>query len=344
MKRRRSDDDARTHPHARVLEPPGEVGADAIFRSFVQRSSAVPEVPADTGTSPDATPADALRLEDESLPLGDATDPRIPQRWAETVEMLLEQGRSELHRDDDRPAPAEDVMLLTARKTAPPDTRAPEPDDLDEDARTVAVHASRTLEQLRRAGPAVAQAPEARGTRERTSEPPRSKLPPAEGPESEPWESVVRAPSETTQRREAAKLVPDVAQVAVAPAPLSERSEDGLIPSGLLDRKLQDMAVLLRYGHERQVRRELDQLRSRYPQDLLLARRVAEFYLSNERPALALEQLFALATGLFERRNVEGMRQALEQVLVIDPNNERAARLLGLLEQRPSEPPQRKPR
>jgi hypothetical protein len=33
------------------------------------------------------------------------------------------------------------------------------------------------------------------------------------------------------------------------------------------------------------------------------------------------------------------MKQALEQVLVIEPHNERATRLLGLLEQRPTDPP-----
>jgi plasmid stabilization system protein ParE len=403
----------------------------------------VPEVPADTGTSPDVTPADGVSLEDDesAVPLGDATDPRIPFRWVETVEMLLEQGRSEVQREEavTRLTPAEGVLLLTARKTAPPETRAPAPHDLDDDddVRTVSIQASRLVEELRRAGPPattqivpnlpshaqtvmerpgsgrmraqleppveverprtgsgripaqvvspveverprtgsgripaqvepppeVLERPRTDSGRMRAplqtpSEPielrlpssaPKSNSRPPAGNEpaaqAEPWESVVRAPSETTQRREALKLVPDVAQVHVAAPPPSERSEDGLIPSALLDRKLTDMAVLLRYGHEPQVRNELDQLRSRYPQDLLLARRIAEFYLTNERPALALEQLFSLATGLFERRNVEGMKQALGQVLVIDPNNERASRLLGLLEQRPSDPPpDRKPR
>lgn len=452
MKRRRTDDDAKTQLHARALEPRlegdarGEGSADAIFRSFVQRASGVPEVPADStteatatesGTSSDLTPADGMSLEDAGLddaepqlPAGDATDPRIPARWAETVEMLLDV-RTDLNRPDrvrhddvatrlapaevptvlappeartvmapvdvrtvmapseaatvvssiaSRTTPAEGVMLLTARKTAPPDTRAPRPHD-DDEARTVSVQAARLADQVRAAGPPsrddrrtdsrsrelssrellpheVGSAPieleerpksgrvraqvetpsepiELRAPSKRPSARPHDQSEPEAG---QPWESVVRAPSEITQRREALRLVPDVAHVAVAAPPPSERSEDGLIPSGLLDRKLTDMAVLLRYGHEAQVRHELDQLRSRYAQDLLLARRIAEFYLTNERPALALEQLFSLATGLFERRNVEGMKQALEQVLVIEPHNERATRLLGLLEQRPTDP------
>ncbi|MBX7196896.1 MAG: hypothetical protein K1X94_32905, partial [Sandaracinaceae bacterium] len=395
-------------------------------------------VPPDTSTAPDLTPEDGMSLDDlEDAPSpADATDPRIPERWAETVEMLLEQGRTELQRADDVPTrmtPAEGVLLLTARKAAAPAGKAPIDDD-DDDIRTVAVQARQLIERVRAAGPLAPQetptiqpppmpelvrtvehpqaleharmldarvaeprerrpsdpgasyeerprtgeqvrvAEQARAAEQRAgssriraqveppaeadvpielplkakatrSDPPRAEpsavertgdklLPRA----PEPWESVVKAPSEITQRREALRLVPDVAHVAVAAPPPSERSEDGLIPSGLLDRKLTDMAVLLRYGHEQQVRHELEQLRVRYPQDLLLARRIAEFYLTNERPVLALEQLFSLATGLFERRNVEGMRQALEQVLVIDPQNERATRLLGLLEQRPSDP------
>lgn len=153
--------------------------------------------------------------------------------------------------------------------------------------------------------------------------------------ESSSWESVVPPPSQSTQRREAEKLVPDVDKVQKPEAPPHERSEDGLAPSGELDRILTDMAVLLRYGHEAQVRRCLEALRTKYPQDLILTRRFAEFYVANARPDLAMEQLFTLASGLFERRNVEGMRQALEQVLRIDATNERARRLVALLEQRP---------
>jgi len=72
-----------------------------------------------------------------------------------------------------------------------------------------------------------------------------------------------------------------------------------------------------------------------YPQDLLLLKRVAQFHLETENPHLAKECLFQLASVLFERRNVVGMRQALEQVLVMEPANKRANKLLGLLEARP---------
>lgn len=149
------------------------------------------------------------------------------------------------------------------------------------------------------------------------------------------WQSVVRSPSTTTQRREALKLVPDVAAVEAPVVPLTEGSEDGMMPGGELDRKLGDMSVLLRYGHQEQVRRELDHLVAEFPRDLLLLRRISEFWVGNQRVQPACDVLFTLASGLFERRNVEGMRQALEQVLVLSPGNERATRLLTLLAERP---------
>lgn len=153
---------------------------------------------------------------------------------------------------------------------------------------------------------------------------------------SQTWKSVVAARGQHTQRLEAMRVVPDVeaAQKKKEGTAVVEGGEDGQMPTRQLDQILSDMAVLLRYGHAGQVRERLDDLRRTYPEDLLLLRAIAEFYVENELEEAALETLFVLAGGLFERRNVEGMRQALEQVCVLDPGNERAFRLLGLLEQR----------
>ena len=159
---------------------------------------------------------------------------------------------------------------------------------------------------------------------------------------TEDWSSVVPERSTKAQRREAAALVPDVASVPPPATHAAEGSENGQIPSGELDRKLSDMDVLVRYGHVSQVEAELEALRLRYPDDLLLLRGIAELYVRHALRGPALEALFTLATGLFERRNVEGMRQALEQALVLDPENGRAQRLLSLLDQRPSAMPGRR--
>ena len=141
-----------------------------------------------------------------------------------------------------------------------------------------------------------------------------------------------RPPAPTARREE---LVPDVARIAPPPPPVREKSEDGQIPAGELQRMLDDMAVLLRYGHQGEVRRRLEELMRRFPEDLLLMRRIAEFHLETDDQEAAIEMLFTLARRLFERRNVTGMRQALEQVLVLDPKHRRAYKLLGLLEARP---------
>jgi hypothetical protein len=146
----------------------------------------------------------------------------------------------------------------------------------------------------------------------------------------------------TTQRREARDVVPDVARVGPPARPAAERGEDGEIPPRELERLLADMHALLRWGHAAQVRDELTKLRARHPDDLLLARRVAEFHLEAGQNDAAMDVLFALAGQLFARRNVEGMRAAIEQVRVLDPRNERARRLLALLARRDSElPPSR---
>ncbi|MEM6959337.1 MAG: hypothetical protein AAF411_05225 [Myxococcota bacterium] len=138
-----------------------------------------------------------------------------------------------------------------------------------------------------------------------------------------------------TQKNEAVRLVPDVASVRPpAPSSAKEASEDGQIPPRELERMMADMGVLLRYGHDEEVARRLVALRQSYPRDLLLLRRIAEFHLEMGSHDLARETLFQLASGLFQRKNIMGMRAALEQILVLTPNDARALKLVGLLDQR----------
>jgi len=297
MKRKREGEGARSQ---QGRTPDAEGSADAMFRSFVERASvAQAQVRRDLTTSEEDL--DGAFEDVDDFAVSDATDPSIPLRWTETVELLLE----ERGKEPATPEPEDEVVPLTQRKSARP------PHIEETDMETMAFYSKDLVARLRAARPeTVVDAPA--------------------------WESVVQSPSEMTQRREAKELVPDMENVRVPEAPPHERSEDGLTPSGELDRILTDMAVLLRYGHESQVRRALEVLRLKYPHDLILTRRFAEFYVANARPDLAVEQLFTLATALFERRNVEGMRQALEQVLLVDPTSERARRLVTLLDQRPT--------
>lgn len=160
---------------------------------------------------------------------------------------------------------------------------------------------------------------------------PKSQPPPKMDIEVQPSSD---GPGDDTQKREAMRLVPNVDEVAPPEPPVPEGSEDGQMPAGELDRVLADMQVLLRYGHRSEVTRRLDELLARYPNDLLLLKRIAEFHLEAGEREQAIDRLFKLASALFERRNVHGMRQAIEQVRRIDRDNPRAAKLLKLLEQR----------
>lgn len=174
----------------------------------------------------------------------------------------------------------------------------------------------------------------AMGRQSRTARVDSDELATSTDPESTPSTSSTPKPGSGTQRLEAIQLVPDVAAVRPPETPVRERSEDGQIPARELEGRLGDMAVLLRYGHRAEVAERLDELLAKYPQDLLLLRRIAEFHLEHGHLELARECLFKLASGLFERRNVVGMRAALEQVLVLEPGNARALKLLALLDKR----------
>jgi hypothetical protein len=337
-------DESGTLPNARpIVDDEPEPAAEDVFARFVQRSYARKEGRPSTIDAPLAAPP------------APAPTPEADAMWVRSVEELLphDDGDEDRERDTDPPPPppppssdAVDadstlrVVLLTQKKTLPPGTRAPsvapDPSDDDDDDREegTAVADSGRLRAYIHASKQTALPDESRSRREPSQ---RHAVPTEPAPASErpEWSSVVPPPSEATQRREAKKLVPDLAHRKAKPKPPSEASEDGLIPSGVLDQKLSDMAVLLRYGHEAQAARELEQLRRSFPQDLLLLRRIGEFWAESGRTERALEILFALASGLFERRNVEGMRQALEQARALDPHSERASRLLSLLDARP---------
>ncbi|MBO6936754.1 MAG: hypothetical protein JJ863_17420 [Deltaproteobacteria bacterium] len=157
--------------------------------------------------------------------------------------------------------------------------------------------------------------------------------------ERESWESLVPPPGDDTARHEAVKLVPDVSSVRPPEPSPKEASEDGEMPPRELERLMDDMAVLIRYGHGDEVAARFEQLQREYPRDLLLLRRIAEFHLEQGQEEPAVDCLFRLARQLFERRNVVGMRAALEQILVLRPDEPRAHKLLALLERRSDRPP-----
>lgn len=343
MRRRWPPDESATVPNARPLTEEPEPPPEDVFASFLQRAYARKE----------GRPSRAMRatsdwersveelLPREPEPVRDErdTDPPPPPT-ASDVESVPDDVEDVAPKARDAEGTLRVVLLTQKKKTLPPGYPAPERDDV-EDARDPAgdsgegATAVANTEELRaavRASRPDVPLPSDRPAAARHDNQEKQRSSPE-------WSSVVPPPSEATQRREAKKLVPDFGAQKPKPKPAREMSEDGLIPSGELDRTLNDMSVLLRYGHEDQVARELDGLRRKYPQDLLLLRRIGEFWSESRRTERALETLFALASGLFERRNVEGMRQALEQAKQLDPTSERASRLLALLDARPENAP-----
>lgn len=327
MPRRVPPDESVTVTNARPLTEEPQLPAEDVFASFLQRAYARKEgrPRGARSTSEWEKSVEELLPKEPETPTDERDTEPPPAPTASDVESVPDEEGGEAKAREGEGTLR--VVLLTRKKTLPPGYPAPEGDvepDLDGHDSGEGRTAVANTEQLRAA--VIASRPDA------------SK--PKKADRSSPeWSSVVPPPSEATQRREAKKLVPDFASQKPKPKPAREASEDGLIPSGELDRKLTDMAVLLRYGHEAQAARELEGLRRSYPQDLLLLRRIGEFWSESGRTERALETLFALASGLFERRNVEGMRQALEQAKTLDPNSERANRLLSLLDARPETAP-----
>ena len=99
-----------------------------------------------------------------------------------------------------------------------------------------------------------------------------------------------------------------------------------------LEQTLEDMGVLLRYGHQAEVGERLEELLRKYPADLVLLRRIAGFHLEHRNVEFARETLFVLATRLYQRNNLTGMRAALQQVLDLAPGDQRVERLLELID------------
>jgi hypothetical protein len=116
-------------------------------------------------------------------------------------------------------------------------------------------------------------------------------------PDPERYASVVPLRGDDTLKTEAVAAVPEVASVLAPAPPPAERSEDGHAPAHELDRVMNEMKVLLDYGHRQQVRTKIQDFCRRYPEDLLLLRRVAEFYLENNDRSAAMETLFCSRAG-----------------------------------------------
>ena len=318
-----------------IQDPPS-----ALVEQSLRSSDSVPAAASSSVPTPSAQPSAPPSRKSAG---GPSTGRGGPPEWDHEITVRAP------YDDEDGTRPDAPIPLATARAldsdvdAEDDDTQDVDAEDVDDEDLYTAPHASplttdsgqRIVLLTRVKRPSEMPSPSAPLTVEERVLPAPDSAPLSEKLAGE-WESVVAPRGVHTQQIEARLVVPDVEAARKKPTPVvGEGVEDGQMPTRQLDQLLGDMAVLLRYGHAGQVRERLEDLRRTYPEDLLLMRRIAEFLVEHEQRDAALETLFALAGGLFERRNVQGMRQALEQVLVLDPDNTRAFRLLGLLEQRP---------
>ena len=320
-----------TRPDSRILlAPPPRSSPDDIFGSFVQNANtawvaSVEAALAEMDAEPDPTEHDAA---EHDAAEHDAAEHDAAEHDASVAAPAPLDGPG----SDRDPQGTDRVVMLTRRRFS---SRSEDLGEVESDAHIQ--HLENDEAPVGDEAEAVTVRVPLPGSPEtparRRGRPARDTTAPIELPDR------VLAPERTAsdlhQKREAARLVPDVAHVLPVDAPIPESSEDGQMPSGELSRALADVEVLLRFGHAAQVEAIFADLRRRHPQDLLLLRHVAEFHIAHGHKPLALEALFLLASGLFERRNVEGMRQAVGQALVLDPENRRAQRLQHLLRLRP---------
>ncbi len=111
----------------------------------------------------------------------------------------------------------------------------------------------------------------------------------------------------------------------------TEGTEDGMAPPRLLERVLENVEVALRFGHRSDVYVLLGALQERYPNDLLLLRRIAETYAEQGDVQEATQVLVRLASALLERNQVEAAREVVERARRLGPHDRRLARLESLL-------------
>jgi hypothetical protein len=99
------------------------------------------------------------------------------------------------------------------------------------------------------------------------------------------------------------------------------------------ERFCDEMMVLIKYGHAKQVPQEIERWIRTYPDDLEGAMRIAEFEMQRIDATQGLDRLFQVAHRALAKGAVECLRRALDRLQVLAPNDMRLAALhsrLGL--------------
>lgn len=116
--------------------------------------------------------------------------------------------------------------------------------------------------------------------------------------------------------------------------PLDIASAPERITARDLDAAVAELSARVGRGELAGVRERITELRSLYPRDALLLRRISEIYEGLGDIPKACECLFYIVSLLFERREFRPMREVLEQILEMKPGHAQALKLQRLIEAR----------
>ena len=94
---------------------------------------------------------------------------------------------------------------------------------------------------------------------------------------------------------------------------------------------LVELTALYRHGHMEDVVHELENVLSRYPNDIELIGSLADFFLGHGNLPRAIEMLFSMINVYFERADIPAARRCLERIRMLEPENQRLRKFEGLL-------------
>lgn len=123
---------------------------------------------------------------------------------------------------------------------------------------------------------------------------------------------------------------PDVSEVRTRRL-LGQSELDASLTDEARRRLVVEMSALYTHGHVEDVIAELERVRSQHPADVELHGALADFFLERGDLPRAVEMLFHLVDGYFEKADAEAARRCLERIQALDPENRRLQRFEKLL-------------
>lgn len=139
-----------------------------------------------------------------------------------------------------------------------------------------------------------------------------------------------KANDATTTFNQQGSGAPDVDEVRTRRL-LGQSELDASLTDEARRRLVVEMSALYTHGHVDDVIAELERVRSQHPADVELHGALADFFLDRGDLSRAVEMLFHLVDGYFEKADADAARRCLERIQALDPENRRLQRFEKLL-------------